>query len=86
MKPPFSYTFFFWLALSMDAFCQTVAQAQVPSPAPPAGGAATGVFAATLPVEQHMGGSPEQTRAIALAAGIAGFAAAAAGGSTSANH
>ena len=86
MKRPLLYTFFFWLAVSMDALCQTPAHAQVPSAARPPGGAAAGIVAAPLPVEQHMGGTPERTRVIALAMGIAGFAAAIASGSTSANH
>jgi len=84
MKNPFLCTLF-GLALSMNAFCQTVVPAQ-PSTPPPAGGAAAGVLAATLPAEQHMGGTPEQTKVVALAVGIAGFAAAAASNSTSANH
>jgi len=85
MKKPLLRTFFLSLVLTADAFFHTAAHAQVPSTAPPAGGAATGV-AAILPVQQHVGGTPEQTKVIALAVGIAGFAAAAATGSTSANH
>jgi len=86
MKRPLLYAFLFWLAVSMDALCQTAAHAQVPSAARPAGGPATGIVAAPLPVEQRMGGTPEQTKVIALAMGIAGFAAAIASGSASANH
>jgi len=86
MTQPLLRTFFLWLVLSTEALCQTAAQPQASAAAPPAGGAATGVLVATLPVEQHMGGTPEQTTAVALAAGIAGFAAAAVGGSASANH
>jgi len=85
MKNPLLCAFLFGLALSIDAFCQAVVPAQ-PTASQPAGGAAAGVLAATLPEEQHMGGTPEQTKVVALAVGIAGFAAAAASNSTSANH
>lgn len=84
MKRPLLFAMFVWLAVSMDAKGQgTGGTAQQPRPT---GGPAAGVVAASLPEEQRMGGTPEQTRLVSLAAGIAGFAAALASGSPSANH
>jgi len=84
MKRPLPFALLVWLAASMDATGQGADPARAQQA--PAGGPAAGAVATPLPAEQHMGGTPEQTKLVSLAAGIAGFAAAIATGSPSANH
>ena len=77
------FALMFGIAVSVHANGQAADPAKT---APPTGGAAVGAVAAPLPAEQRMESSPGRTKFVALAAGVAGFVAAASSGSASANH
>ena len=86
MMRPALLVLFLSLGWSTWASAQGIEPARSPGTAQPSGGSSSGVVAPPLPQIQRVGATPEMTTVAQVAIGVVGFAAAARGYNTSANH